>query len=63
MKKIGILFGVENRFPIPLVERINAKNSSGIQARFMPHCGQRQLDYASSAFKVMPISETFSEGI
>ena len=35
MKKIGILFGVENSFPSALVERINAKNPSGIQAEFV----------------------------
>jgi len=35
MKKIGILFGVENSFPSALVERINARNPSGIQAEFV----------------------------
>lgn len=35
MKKIGILFGVENSFPSALVERINARNSGGIQAEFV----------------------------
>jgi glutathione synthase/RimK-type ligase-like ATP-grasp enzyme len=35
MKKIGILFGVENSFPSALVERINAKNPFGIQAEFV----------------------------
>jgi glutathione synthase/RimK-type ligase-like ATP-grasp enzyme len=41
MKKIGILFGVENSFPSALVERINrrsaecARNAEGIQAEFI----------------------------
>jgi len=39
MKKIGILFGVENSFPSALVEQINsrdrARNPSGIQAEFV----------------------------
>ena len=34
MKKIGILFGVENSFPSALVERINAKNAPGVRAEF-----------------------------
>jgi len=35
MKKIGILFGVENSFPSALVERVNARNAEGIQAEFV----------------------------
>jgi glutathione synthase/RimK-type ligase-like ATP-grasp enzyme len=35
MKKIGVLFGVENSFPSALVERINARNPAGIQAEFV----------------------------
>ncbi len=35
MKKIGILFGVENSFPSALVEQINARNPAGIQAEFV----------------------------
>ena len=35
MKKIGILFGVENSFPSALVERINARHPDGIQAEFV----------------------------
>ena len=35
MKKIGILFGVENSFPSALVERINARNPEGIAAEFV----------------------------
>jgi len=35
MKKIGILFGVENSFPSALVERINARNPAGVRAEFV----------------------------
>jgi len=35
MKKIGILFGMENSFPGALVEHINARNVDGIQAEFV----------------------------
>ncbi|MGB7266129.1 MAG: hypothetical protein WBC92_11500 [Terracidiphilus sp.] len=35
MKKIGILFGVENSFPSALVERINARNLHDIVAEFV----------------------------
>jgi hypothetical protein len=35
MKKIGVLFGMENSFPGALVERINARNADGIQAGFV----------------------------
>ena len=46
MKKIGVLFGVENSFPGALVERINAKNPVGIQAEFV-QAGAVSLDQAS----------------
>jgi glutathione synthase/RimK-type ligase-like ATP-grasp enzyme len=35
MKKIGILFGVENSFPSALVERINTRHPDGIEAEFV----------------------------
>jgi len=35
MKKIGVLFGMENSFPGALVERINARNVEGIEAEFV----------------------------
>jgi glutathione synthase/RimK-type ligase-like ATP-grasp enzyme len=35
MKKIGVLFGVENSFPSALMEAINARNVEGIQAEFV----------------------------
>ena len=43
MKKIGVLFGMENSFPGALVERINVKNVDGIEAEFV-HTGAVQLD-------------------
>jgi glutathione synthase/RimK-type ligase-like ATP-grasp enzyme len=35
MKKIGVLFGMENSFPGALVERINARSVEGIEAEFV----------------------------
>jgi glutathione synthase/RimK-type ligase-like ATP-grasp enzyme len=35
MKKIGILFGQENSFPLAFVERVNSKKVSGIEAEFV----------------------------
>lgn len=35
MKKIGVLFGVENSFPSALVETINNRNSDGVSAEFV----------------------------
>jgi len=35
MKRIGILFGMENSFPGALVEHINARNIDGIEAEFV----------------------------
>lgn len=35
MKKIGVLFGMENTFPGALVERINSRNVDGIVAEFV----------------------------
>jgi len=45
MKKIGILFGMENSFPGALVEHINARNIDGIQAEFV-ETGAVYLDRA-----------------
>jgi hypothetical protein len=47
MKKIGILFGMENSFPGALVEHINACNIEGIQAEFV-ETGAVYLDRAPS---------------
>jgi glutathione synthase/RimK-type ligase-like ATP-grasp enzyme len=45
MKKIGVLFGMENSFPGALVEHINARNIDGIKAEFV-HLGAVHLDKA-----------------
>jgi glutathione synthase/RimK-type ligase-like ATP-grasp enzyme len=45
MKKIGILFGMENSFPGALVEHINARNIDGIHAEFV-ETGAVRLDKA-----------------
>ncbi len=46
MKKIGVLFGMENSFPGALVERINSLNVSGISAEFV-ETGAVHLDKPS----------------
>jgi glutathione synthase/RimK-type ligase-like ATP-grasp enzyme len=46
MKKIGVLFGMENSFPGALVERINSLNVSGITAEFV-ETGAVHLDKPS----------------
>src|ERR1035437_8306913 len=45
MKRIGILFGMENSFPGALVEHINARNIEGIEAEFV-ETGSVRLDKA-----------------
>jgi glutathione synthase/RimK-type ligase-like ATP-grasp enzyme len=45
MKKIGVLFGMENSFPGALVEQINGRNFEGIQAEFV-ETGAVHLDKA-----------------
>ncbi len=35
MRKIGILFGMENTFPGALVDRINSMSAPGIEAEFI----------------------------
>jgi len=46
MKKIGVLFGMENSFPGALVERINSLNVDGIAAEFV-ETGAVHLDKPS----------------
>jgi glutathione synthase/RimK-type ligase-like ATP-grasp enzyme len=45
MKKIGVLFGMENSFPGALVEHINARHIDGLHAEFV-ETGAVQLDAA-----------------
>lgn len=51
MKKIGVLFGMENSFPGALVERINALHVEGISAEFV-ETGAVRLD-APSRYAVL----------
>ncbi len=51
MKKIGVLFGMENSFPGALVERINALHVEGITAEFV-ETGAVRLD-APSRYAVL----------
>ena len=44
MKKIGVLFGMENTFPGALVERINAMQVPGIEAEFVQIGGVRMAE-------------------
>ena len=41
MKKIGILFGMENTFPPALVEKINSMGIDGVMAEFVQVGGVR----------------------
>ena len=41
MKKIGILFGMENTFPPALVEKINSMKVEGVEAEFVKIGGIR----------------------
>lgn len=45
MKRIGVLFGMENSFPGALVEHINSRNIDGIRAEFL-QTGAVHLDKA-----------------
>lgn len=51
MKKIGIIFGMENTFPAALVERINAMNVEGITAEFLTIGGV--FDHKASEYSVI----------
>ena len=44
MKKIGVLFGMENTFPGALVERINALGAAGVTAEFVQIGGVRMAE-------------------
>ena len=41
MKRIGVLFGMENTFPPALVEKINAMKVAGVTAEFVKIGGVR----------------------
>jgi len=44
MKKIGIIFGMENTFPPAVVERINAMNVPGVMAEFVKIGGVKMAE-------------------
>jgi len=56
VKKIGVLFGMENTFPGALVDRINAMEIDGIQAEFVHVGGVRMAEPSGYAVIVDRIS-------
>ena len=56
MKKIGVLFGMENTFPGALVERINAMELADIRAEFVQVGGVKEADPSGYAVIVDRIS-------
>src|SRR5215467_12897786 len=56
MKKIGVLFGMENTFPGALVERINSMEVDGIRAEFVQVGGVKEADPSGYAVIVDRIS-------
>ena len=56
MKKIGVLFGVENTFPGALVDRINSMEVEGIRAEFVQVGGVRMADPSGYAVIIDRIS-------
>ena len=51
MKKIGVLFGMENTFPPALVEKINGMKTDGVMAEFVKLGGVKMAD--PSGYKVI----------
>jgi hypothetical protein len=56
MKKIGVLFGMENTFPGALVERINSMELDGIRAEFVEVGGVKMAEPSGYAVIVDRIS-------
>jgi hypothetical protein len=56
MKRIGVLFGMENTFPGALVERINSMNIEGIRAEFCEVGGVKMAEPSPYAVIVDRIS-------
>jgi hypothetical protein len=56
MKKIGVLFGVENTFPGALVERINSMEVDGVRAEFVQVGGVKMAEPSPYAVIVDRIS-------
>ena len=56
MKKIGVLFGMENTFPPALVEKINSMGVPGVSAEFVKVGGVKMADFSGYAVIVDRIS-------
>jgi hypothetical protein len=56
VKKIGVLFGMENTFPGALVERINSMNLDGVVAEFVQVGGVKLAKPAAYAVIIDRIS-------
>ena len=57
MKKIGILFGMENTFPPTLVEKINSMKVEGVEAEFVKIGGIRMDEPKKYAVIIDRISQ------
>ena len=60
MKKIGILFGMENTFPPALVEKINSMKIEGVEAEFVKIGGIRMDEPKKYAVIIDRISQDIS---
>ena len=57
MKKIGVLFGMENTFPPALVEKINGMKVDGVTAEFVKLGGVKMADPSGYAVIIDRISQ------
>src|SRR6266852_3336264 len=57
MKKIGVLFGMENTFPPALVEKINGMKVDGVSAEFVKLGGVKMADLSGYRVIVDRISQ------
>jgi len=57
MKKIGILFGMENTFPPAVVDRINSMKADGVTAEFVKLGGVKMADPSGYAVIIDRISQ------
>ncbi len=56
VKKIGVLFGMENTFPPALVEKINSMGVPGVSAEFVKVGGVKMADFSGYSVIVDRIS-------
>src|SRR5438445_10274530 len=57
MKKIGIIFGMENTFPSALVDHINGMKVDGVQAEFVKLGGVKMAEPSGSRVIIDRISK------